>query len=165
MNVKELMTNAPRTCSVTDSAADAARIMWERDCGVVPIVDQDGHVMGMVTDRDICMAAMFANEPISQIAIGNVMSRDVTTCEASENIEEAERRMRERQVRRLPVIQDGETLVGILSLSDVVQALNAQGKRRDGRDVQTMVETVTRITQPRVDMAARSSEPIGGRIG
>ena len=64
MQVRELMTDSPSSCSPNDSANEAARVMWDCDCGVVPVVDDSGHVAGIVTDRDICMAAFKQGKPL-----------------------------------------------------------------------------------------------------
>ena len=72
MQVKDVMTTSPGTCSVSDMANEAARIMWDRDCGSVPVIDAAGHVVGIVTDRDICMAAYFQGRPLSAIPLANV---------------------------------------------------------------------------------------------
>lgn len=123
MNVKDVMTRSPKACAAGDSANDAARIMWEQDCGSVPVVDHAGCVVGMVTDRDICMAAYFQGAPLSSIPLSNIMSRDVCTCEAGTELNEAERMMQDWRVRRLPVVDEGGSLVGMLSLGDVAQGV------------------------------------------
>src|SRR5437667_119049 len=135
MRVKELMTHSPRACGVNDSANAAARIMWERDCGAVPVLGDDGHVVGIVTDRDICMAAYFQGLPLSSIQVANIMSADVCTCEAHDEVTRAEALMRQRQINRLPVVENGGMLVGMLSLCDVTQGIKRAGGDRKTRKV------------------------------
>jgi len=148
MRVDELMTSKPATCARDASCAEAARIMWDCDCGSVPVVDPGGRAVGIVTDRDICMAAMFHGSPLTSISIAEVMSGNLYTCHAENDVREAERLMQQRQVRRLPVINDAGTLVGILSLSDVAQGVGRDGKagRPEGID---LVTTIAAISEPR----------------
>lgn len=150
MQVKDVMTYSPGTCGVRDSANDAARIMWDRDCGAVPVVDQAGHVVGIVTDRDICMAAYFQGTPLSAIPLTEIMSREVCTCDQHEDVAEAERLMRAHQVRRLPVTVNGGTLAGIVSLGDVAQTVSRDGglqqARGGGRE---LLETLAVVSEPR----------------
>jgi CBS domain-containing protein len=157
MRIKEVMTESPQTCRVGDSANDAARIMWECDCGVVPIVDHAGRVAGIVTDRDICMAAYFQGRPLSQIAVGSIMSPDVSTCSREADLTDAERLMQERQIHRVPVVDDGGHLVGMLSLSDVARGVKRSGAlaQKNG-EAQELLQTVTRISEPRASQHART---------
>jgi CBS domain-containing protein len=150
MRVQDVMTDSPRACTVHDTANAAARIMWEQDCGAVPVVGDDGRVAGIVTDRDICMAAYFDGAPLSAIPVAKIMSPDVCTCRAEDELTKAERLMRERQVNRLPVVQDGQMLVGILSLCDVTQGIKRNGGlRQKGQEGQDLLETVAAIKEPR----------------
>ena len=157
MRIREIMTESPQACRLGDSANEAARIMWDRDCGVVPIVDQAGHVVGVVTDRDICMAAYFQGVPLSHIAVASIMSPDVSTCSRDAELSEAERLMQERQIHRLPVVDDGGCLVGILSLSDVARGVKRSGglSRKDG-EAQELLQTVACISEPRARQQART---------
>jgi CBS-domain-containing membrane protein len=144
------MTTVPSACRFDDFANEAARIMWERDCGAVPIVDADGRVAGIVTDRDICMAAFFQGAPLSAIRVAEVMSRDLSTCQPHDDLRSAEILMRQRQVHRLPVVDDRGSLVGMLSLSDVAQAIAEAGSsRQSDRDGEEFIRTVSAICQPR----------------
>lgn len=155
MRVRELMTPSPRTCSVDDSADAAARVMWECDCGVVPVVDSDGAVCGIVTDRDLCMAAYIQGSRLSEIPVWSVMSRDVHACDADADVREAERLMRECQIRRLPVIDNGGRLIGVLSLSDVAQAISkGTVVRQAGGEGAEFMQTVASVSEPRRTLRA-----------
>ena len=150
MQVKELMTPSPRTCTVDDTAQTAARIMWEQDCGVVPVVDAAGCVCGIVTDRDLCMAAYLQGARLQEIPVWTVMSRDVHACDVGADVRDAERLMRETRVRRLPVLDDEGTLVGVLSLGDVAQAVTKSGAvRQAGSEGAEFMQTVARVSEPR----------------
>ena len=157
MRVQDVMTDSPRACGVNASANEAARIMWEQDCGAVPVLADDGRVAGIVTDRDICMAAYFRGVPLSSIRVAEIMSSDVCTVRADDEISTAERRMRDRQVNRLPVVEDGGSLVGILSLCDLTHSVKrAGGLRQKAPDGQELLETVAAIREPRIQRSMAS---------
>lgn len=127
MHVRDLMSSHPFYCSIAGFASDAARAMWEHDIGCVPVVDEDHRPVGMVTDRDVCMGAYTRDQPPSAIPIRAVMSSGVFTCKASDSLASAEQTMRDWQVRRLPVIDDNDKLIGVLSLNDIVLASARSG--------------------------------------
>ena len=115
MNVRDVMTSNPRTVSPGDSIQVAARIMKEEDVGVVPIVD-NGRTVGIVTDRDIVIRAVA--EGGSDRAVREIATTDIVFVKPDSSTREAEKLMSERQIRRLPVVENGR-LVGIISLGDI----------------------------------------------
>ncbi len=121
MRVEQVMKQLVKTCRAEDTLNTAAQIMWDHDCGCVPVVDGDGHVIGMLTDRDICMAAYTQGGPLRALQVKNAMSRTVCACHPQDAIADAERVMRANQVHRLPVIDSANRLVGIVSLNDLAQ--------------------------------------------
>lgn len=124
MSVERLMTREVKTCRRDDSLAAAAQIMWDADCGCVPVVEGD-RVVGMITDRDICMAANFhGGETLSALRVADAMARRIYSCAADANLSDATEIMAEARVRRLPVVDENGGLVGLLSLNDVVMAVN-----------------------------------------
>ena len=129
MKVEDIMTKEVRTCRPETNLAEAAMQMWRGDCGVLPVVTDGGKVIGMITDRDICMAAATKPRDAANIHVREVTSGKVYSCSPQSDIHEALRIMGERQVRRLPVT-DAQTgrLAGIVSMNDV--ALRAQGGAR-----------------------------------
>jgi len=150
MRVEQLMTRDVRTCGPEDSLAAAAQAMWERDCGCVPVVDPERKVLGMVTDRDICMAAWIKGRNLHEIGVREVMSEEVIACRIDEAAELAEALMREYGVRRLPVVDLEGKLAGLLSLAD----LACEARRENGRlwrDVDSfgVALTLAGICQPR----------------
>jgi CBS domain-containing protein len=159
MKVEQLMTRDVSSCTSDATLNEAARIMWERDCGVVPVVgDGAGHrVVGIVTDRDACMAAYTKGLPLSQIRIGDVMTTHVVSCEAGEDVRSAEQTMRSAQVHRLPVVDDAGQLVGMISLSDIACAA-ARGSRSRSQAVSPAAvgETVVAIHKRREAEAVHS---------
>ena len=122
MMVSDLMTREVEACRPGQSLAEAAGLMWRRDCGAVPVVDEGGAVVGIITDRDICMALASRRAYAFEVAVGEVMSRDVVTCTPEDDAEEALEVMRRRQVRRLPVVDAHGRLLGMITETDVLHA-------------------------------------------
>jgi CBS domain-containing protein len=116
------MSRNVQRCTPTDSMHRAAQLMYERNCGCIAVVGRDGHLYGILTDRDVCLAAYRREQPLSRIRIEEEMSRDVVTCRPDMDVADAERLMRSQKVRRLPVVDEHLTLVGILSLGDIAIA-------------------------------------------
>jgi CBS domain-containing protein len=111
--------------------------MWDRDCGIVPVVDPSRKVVGIVTDRDICIAALTKGRTLSDMAVAEVMRREVFTCRETQSVERIHALLRKHQVRRLPVVGEAGTLVGIVSINDL--ALAAADETGDARH-QAMIE-------------------------
>lgn len=122
MNVEELMTKSPACCLIDDFASEAAQVFWEKDCGCVPLVNDQGELCGIVTDRDLCMAAHFSDKKLSEIRLGDIYQGRVHTCLASQDVTEAALLMQNAQVRRIVVIDSDSKVVGILSLNDIASA-------------------------------------------
>jgi CBS domain-containing protein len=116
-----LMTPAPVTCSEHDSANQAARLMWEHDVGALPVVDEHGRLCGMITDRDICMAAYTQGKPLAGITVGSAMSHDVACVGPRDDASRVEALMRHHQVRRVPVVDESMHPLGIISLNDLAR--------------------------------------------
>lgn len=149
MRVEELMSRSVRTCGPDEPLSAAAAIMWEHDCGSVPIVDQNRRVLGMVTDRDICMASLTQGKPAHELPVTLPMSRSVWSCRATDTVELAERTMREKGVRRLPVLDASDSLVGILSLNDIVrEASKPRGRKPPEITDAEVRETMAAICAP-----------------
>lgn len=157
MLVEQIMTKRVATCSPGDTLNEAARIMWEHDCGIVPIVEdaENRRVAGVVTDRDVCMAAYTRGQPLSQIRVGDVMCGDVTSCRAGEDVHEAEQTMRRAQLHRLPVVDAANQLLGVISLADIARETAREvGSRRQEVTAMELGETLTAICRPRGIAAA-----------
>lgn len=112
MKVRELMTAEPVSCGPDDPCAQAATLMKQEDCGSIPVV-RDGKLVGIVTDRDIVVRAVAAGKDPKSTAVSEIMSADPVTISPDEDAAEAARMMADRQVRRLPVVEDGR-LIGIV---------------------------------------------------
>lgn len=123
--VRDVMSRQPRTCRPRDSLNLAAQQMWEGDCGVLPVVDDDGRPIGMLTDRDICMAAYTRGQALSEISIESAMSASVCSCKPSDTLRSLMELMAAHQVRRVPVVEESGELVGIVSLADIARLAQA----------------------------------------
>ena len=121
MNIKELMHTPAVTINANETANAAAHLMWENDCGAVPVVDDGNRLIGMITDRDVCMAAYTQGRPLSEIPIATAMSKHVLVCHVSDSAETAEELMREGQVRRVPVIDNDGHPVGLVGIADLAR--------------------------------------------
>lgn len=153
MKVKEIMTANPKACTLTDNLSEAARLMWEADCGIVPVVAEGGKVVGLITDRDICMAAMTKGRNESSIAIDDVISGKLFICKPEDDIHSALNTMRENKVRRLPVVNADGKLAGMLSMNDVVlKAAEVGDKKATGLSYDDVVNTYKSICQHRLPM-------------
>jgi CBS domain-containing protein len=146
MKIEEIMTRSPRACRETDTLDCACHVMWDNDCGVVPVVDGGSRVVGMITDRDICMASFFQGRLLHQIPISAAMSRAVCSIVADDTVEAAEELMSRHQVRRLPVTDGEGRLVGILSLNDIAREAARERNEKIKRVSETGVaETVAAV--------------------
>jgi CBS domain-containing protein len=137
MNINEVMTREPRTCAPGTSVAEAAAIMLEADCGILPVVE-DGKLCGVVTDRDCYIALATRNLRASEITVGDVAERSVLTCRPEDDVDRALTVMKERQVRRLPVQDPGGRLIGIVSMNDIVLATGPRKPLRESVVVDTL---------------------------
>jgi CBS domain-containing protein len=160
MYVQDLMTRQAHACRPEDSLERAAQLMWDYDCGCLPVCtgSDDGgrRTVGVITDRDICMNALFLRKPLRELRVSEAMSGDVLTCRASDPLAEAERTMQQRRVRRLPVLDDSGSLVGMISLADLALEA-ARERRRVSREVteKDVGDTLAAICQsPRRTLAA-----------
>ncbi len=127
MKVREIMTSDVKTCRPETNLAEAVKLMWERDCGVLPVVRSDGKVSGMITDRDICAAIATRGRTADRIAVSEVTGTggQACTCAPDDDAIVALQRMKAQRVRRLPVVDAQGRLKGILSLNDVVTRASA----------------------------------------
>ena len=119
MKVREVMRSEPSVCTPDAHLARVGRLMAEADCGFLPVIGDEDRVVGVITDRDVALAAATRDRRPSEIQVRQVISGEVYSCGPDDDIRDALTVMRERQVRRLPVV-DSHGLRGILSLDDVV---------------------------------------------
>ena len=121
MLCRDVMKKRVFVCRPDDTVARCARIMRDQSIGFIPIVDADGLVSGVVTDRDLAVRALADELPL-EMPVGVIMTRDVRVCRAQDTLRSAERKMAEVKRSRLVVVDDARRCVGVISLSDVAQA-------------------------------------------
>jgi CBS domain-containing protein len=157
MKVRDVMTTEVGYCQSDAPLAQAAEIMWQRDCGVVPIVDESQRVIGMITDRDICFAVVTKNRLAGEIKISEVISQnEVQSCAPGDAVEDALKTMKRRQLRRLPVVNKDGVLVGILSLADLISGV---GKGKDAVPRKKLLAALKEISHLRpITLHALSDE-------
>ncbi len=136
MRVQEIMHTQVSSCGSEDSLEHAAQLMWENDCGALPVCAGDGinRVIGMITDRDIAMNALFQHQMLKDLKVKDAMSKSVETCRSSDSVSQAEKIMREARIRRLPVLDGSGSLAGIVSLADLAREASRE-RMRDHKDV------------------------------
>ena len=151
MNVEQVMTREVKTCSPDDSLSRAAQIMWETDCGAVPVVDAEGKPVAMITDRDICMAAYTRGLALSEMTVSSACSKRLVTVGLADMLATAEQLMRQFQIRRLPVVNGGARVegrvVGILSMNDLARRALARDRRGEV-GAEGVVKTLAAICTP-----------------
>lgn len=164
MNASDLMTKQVQSCSPTDSLQRAMQIMWEHDCGVVPVVDADNTVVGMITDRDVSVAAYTQGRSLWAIPVSTAMATKVHGVRENDSIEVVEELMRRVHVRRVPVLDKRGGLRGILSMNDLARHTHRSGRRGDGLRADGIVQTLAAVCEPRAPRSAEASaEPTNGR--
>jgi CBS domain-containing protein len=156
MHIQDVMTHPVVTCPVDSSADHPARLMWEFDCGVIPLVDGEGRLAGVVTDRDLCMAAYTQNKPLSAIRADSAMAKEVVRCHAGDAIESVESLMRDHQIRRVPVVDADGRPVGMFALNDLARL--ASRARKGGVD-REVVRTLAAVCKPRAHIVPTAIAP------
>jgi CBS-domain-containing membrane protein len=149
--VEELMNKPPITCEPDYTLSEAAQRMWRGDCGCLPVTaaDESRRLVGIITDRDICMAARFPGKSLHNLRVGDAMTKTVRYCNPEDSFVEAEAIMQEARVRRLPVVNESEQVVGVISLADLAR----EAVREGGSEM-------TKITKAEIGkMLATLSEP------
>ncbi len=129
MKVNAIMTHEVTPCAPETSLCEAARTMREIDSGVLPVL-RNGKVVGVITDRDICMALGECEQGAPRMSVGEKMSRSVFSCSEEDSIEEAFQTMKAKRVRRLPVLDAKQRLRGMLSMNDVILHAEESGNDR-----------------------------------
>jgi CBS domain-containing protein len=141
MKIQDVMTRDPSSVTPDSPARDAARIMKEEDVGIVPVVDDQSSrkLVGVITDRDLAIRIV-AEERDASISVREVMSSsEIATCRPDEDLDEVMDTMAAEQVRRIPIVDERGSLVGIVSQADVV---------RKARDDSKAEQTVEQISEP-----------------
>ena len=155
--IDELMTRPVVTCRPGDTLDRVVALMIDHDCGALPVIGADGHVAGMITDRDICLAAYREALPLSGLRAERAMSTRIVAARPKDSLESVEKLMADNRIRRVPVIDDRGHPLGIVSFDDIVRAAS-----RDHRDDVRVIDTAAAICAPRRERT-RMQWPVGTR--
>jgi len=153
MKVKEIMTTEPKAIWLTESLADAAQLMWENDCGVLPVIKDGRKVVGLITDRDVCMATASRQVNPTEISVEEVITGQVYSVSPEDDVVHALQAMQEHKIRRLPVVTAEGELQGILSMNDIV----LKAGESNGIDYSDVIRTYQSIGQHALPAQAASA--------
>jgi CBS domain-containing protein len=141
MKAQDIMAKDPRCVTPRTSIQEAARLMKTEDVGALPVVESDSSrkLVGIITDRDITIRAVADGRDIGSVTVNDVMSKGATTAKAGDNVDDVMKVMGREQVRRIPIVDDRDQLVGIVSQADVVLKAKSDSKSE---------HTVEKISEP-----------------
>lgn len=144
MIIRDLMVKEVVSCSPDTNLDAAGRMMWDHNCGAIPILDDEDHPIGLVTDRDIAMSAVLNHKPLWDITTRDVIgNREMYTCNTDDDIHSALSIMQTHKVRRLPVVNGDGRLEGILSIDDIVTC--SEQKTRKTSPALTLEEAMSTL--------------------
>jgi CBS domain-containing protein len=133
MRAQDLMTQPIAICDVNDTLDIAAKKMWDFDCGVIAVVREDGKLAGMITDRDIAMAAYTQGRPLHDLLVNTAMAKHPVAVRPEHRLAEIEQIMAEHQVHRVPVVDADNKPIGVISLTDlVIESVQPDTKMTNG---------------------------------
>lgn len=172
MKIEDVMTRRVVAARADTELAHLARVMWDNDCGAVPVVDAEDKVVGIVTDRDICMGAHFSGKGLREQRASGCMGSEVLTCRPGDDVLAVLSAMARRQVRRIPVTDGAGRLVGLVAVGDLFAA-HAKAKAKEQKALGTALlaflaavtarplrEEVVPATPAKAKKAAKSSAPV-----
>jgi CBS domain-containing protein len=149
MKVSDVMSKTPAFCVPGTNLGTAAEMMWNRNCGILPVVNIDGHVLSVITDRDICIALGTRNRLPGELTVGDVATQVAVCCRVDEDIRAALTRMGGAKFRRLPVVDAAGKLQGLLSMDDVVDRTPFKAAAKgDELTAEEVVGTLKRLYAP-----------------
>ncbi|MBZ5678005.1 MAG: CBS domain-containing protein [Acidobacteriia bacterium] len=160
MKVEEVMTPMPQCCGFDTNLAEATELLWNKDCGVLPVVE-GGKLAGIITDRDICIALGTRRRFAEEISVRDVATREVQTCALQDDVHAAMAVMRRARVRRLPVVDQDGKVEGILALNDIVQAVDFNHGTITSEEVINTLKTISEYPKYDPDVP---SNPASGRL-
>ena len=156
MKISELMTRTVQVCRATDTLDRAAQLMWDHDIGSLAVVDDDDQVIGMITDRDACMAAYTRGRALRDIPVEVAMSKHVVTCSPDDNDTAVADMMAKHKIRRVPVVDEARRPVGVVSLNDLARTM-ARGRDVPATSVAGTLAAICEHRQPDGSTPRRAS--------
>lgn len=151
MRVEDVMTRTPAYCRPETNLGTAVEILWNRNCGMLPVVNDQEKVVGVITDRDLCVALGTRNRLPGEMAVSEILSGKVVSCRSDEDVHQALARMAEARVRRLPAISVDGRLQGIVSIDDIVLRMEpARLGKGAGVSPEDVLSTLKEIYKPQL---------------
>jgi len=130
MIIRDLMVKEATSCCPDTNLEAAGRMMWDHNCGAIPVLDNEDHPIGVITDRDIAMSAVLNHKPLWDITARDVISnREVFLCDVEDDVQSVLATMRTHKIRRVPVVNGDGRLEGILSIDDII----ARSEQKEGK--------------------------------
>lgn len=142
--VEDVMTRTPWSCAPETNLAEVVELMWVHDCGILPVV-AEGHVLGVITDRDVAIALGTRGVPAADISAIEVATAPVVYCRSGDDIHAALHLMGDARVRRLPVLNATDELVGMIGVNDLILAARPLDGRNPELDDEQVIEAMRRI--------------------
>jgi CBS domain-containing protein len=143
MKVRDVMEGDVKTCKLDDNLELVAMMMWHSDCGSIPVLDQSGTPIGIVTDRDIAMSCALNHKPLWELRARDVTNnRPLYTCHENDDMSFALETMRTYRIRRLPVVDKAGHLRGLISIDDIVAASEEKVPGMSFRDTMSTLKAV-----------------------
>ncbi len=158
MKIERIMHRKVWTCRQDDTLTRAAQLMWDHDVGALPVVDEHDRVVGMITDRDICMSAYTTGCALGDLRVNQAMTGDVVTCTPEDSDEAVARLMASAQIRRVPVVDRDRRAQGIVSINDLAHVMQ-KGK---GVSAETVATTIAAVSEPRAGSELATEATRGG---
>ena len=126
MKCRDIMTKYVRMCKPECSVKDAAQIMKEVNAGVVPVVNENDEILGILTDRDITLYTVAESKDPETTKVQEFMTKSVITAHPDDDLDDAIKKMEEYKIRRIPIVDNNNKVVGIISLGDVAVLSNEE---------------------------------------
>lgn len=137
------MTKTVEVCGENEALSKACEIMWQKDCGVIPVVDKKSKLVGIITDRDIMIAAFLNDKTVAEIKCNEIITKKIISCSAADAVEDALKLMKKYQIKRLPVVDEKEKLEGIISITDILLSSGDDKKLR--KKVLKTIEAISKL--------------------
>lgn len=155
MKIEQIMSKPAITVTPEDTLNRAAELMWNHDCGALPVVGEAGQLIGMITDRDICMGAYVRGASLGAIPVSTAMARTAFSCRPQDEVAEAAAIMKKHKIRRVAVTDGDNRPVGLLSLNDLARDVCAQ--TRSVAEREGVLRTFASICEPRARAAGAAA--------
>jgi CBS domain-containing protein len=155
MRVKDVMTRTPAFCHLDTNLGAVAEMFWNRNCGMLPVVNDQQRVVGVITDRDVCIALGTGNRLPGQTAVEQIFSGRLISCSSDEDVHEVLAKMADARVRRMPAVSADGKLEGIVSIDDIVLRMEPGAVGRAGAvSTDIVLNTLKRIYEPQLPEVA-----------